>query len=349
MEWLTQISQTPCINSMEAAQQRQSELTKPPGSLGDLECVAMRLAGLQGHCFPTLDKVHISIFAADHGVAAEGVSAFPQEVTAQMVHNFLNGGAAISVLAAELGAQLDIIDVGMVMPLEREHPRLISARVGAGTANSAQSAAMSGQQLEAALTVGKEAAERAAQQQAQLFIGGDMGIANTTTATALYCYLLNLPPQALTGAGTGLDEASIQHKVQVVRRILERHLSQSQTPLDALQRMGGFELAALTGAYLRAAQLGIPILVDGFICTAAALLACRLQPTVTDWLFLSHQSAEAGHSMAVEAMQQKPLLDLGLRLGEGSGAAIAVPLLRQACALHNRMATFSEAAVATQL
>jgi len=165
----------------------------------------------------------------------------------------------------------------------------------------------------------------------------------------LYCYLLNLPPQALTGAGTGLDEASIQHKVQVVRRILERHLSQSQTPLDALQRMGGFELAALTGAYLRAAQLGIPILVDGFICTAAALLACRLQPTVTDWLFLSHQSAEAGHSMAVEAMQQKPLLDLGLRLGEGSGAAIAVPLLRQACALHNRMATFSEAAVATQL
>ncbi len=347
MQWIQQACSPIDHEASNAAQERQLQLTKPPGSLGKLEKLAIRLAGMQSTPLPSMERVHISVFAADHGLAAEGVSAFPQEVTVQMVQNFLNGGAAINVLARELQAQLEIIDVGIKTPLQ--HSQLISQRAGHGTANAAHTAAMTLEQLEQAMLTGKQALERAQQQQAHLFIGGEMGIGNTTPATALYCYLLNLPPEPLTGAGTGLDEAGIRHKTTVIQHILDRHLPHCTSPLEALRLMGGFELAALTGAYLRAAQLGVPAMVDGFICTAAALLASRLQPDVMDWLFLSHHSAEAGYTLAIAAFPEAPLLDLGLRLGEGSGAASAVPLLRLACALHQNMATFAEAAVATKL
>lgn len=344
MEWLTLPCQLPDTRAMDAALSRQSHLTKPPGALGALETVAVRLAGLQGRENPRVDKVCISIFAADHGIADEGVSAFPQAVTAQMVQNFLAGGAAISVLARELGATLEVVDVGVKTPLS--HPHLVSQRAGDGTANSTQTAAISPAQLHTALQAGADALERAQAAGADLFISGEMGIANTTAATALYCALLDAPIGDATGAGTGLDAAGIAHKATVIRRILNQHRQHFPDPLETLRCVGGFEIAALTGAYLRAAQLGVPVLVDGFISTAAALLALRYQPAVEPWLLLSHQSAEPGHAFALAEFTHPPLLDLGMRLGEGSGAAVAVPLLRLACALHNRMATFAEAAVA---
>ncbi|UJS24495.1 nicotinate-nucleotide--dimethylbenzimidazole phosphoribosyltransferase [Thiothrix winogradskyi] len=344
MDWLND----PCANVSERyrdlALQRQQQLTKPSGALGRLETLAVQLAALQGREAPRADNIHISIFAADHGVAEEGVSAFPQAVTGQMVHNFLNGGAAISVLARELGATLEIIDVGVKEPLN--HAGLISQRAGAGTANSVQAPAMTVDQLTIALQAGYAAAERAYAKQADLFIGGEMGIANTTAATALYCALLDVAPSVATGAGTGLDAAGIAHKAGVIQRMLDLHRNNLTSPLEALRCVGGFEIAALTGAYCRAAQLGIPIVVDGFISTAAALVAVQQQPDVRQWLLLSHASAEPGHVLATDFLGVQPLLDLQMRLGEGSGAALAVPLLRMACALHNNMATFAEAAVA---
>lgn len=346
MDWLNE----PCANATERyrelAWQRQHQLTKPSGALGRLETLAVTLAALQGREDPRADNVHISIFAADHGIVEEGVSAFPQAVTGQMVHNFLNGGAAISVLARELGATLEIIDVGVKDPLN--HANLLSQRAGAGTANSAQAPAMTRSQLNLALQAGYAAAERAYANQAHLFIGGEMGIGNTTAATALYCALLDVAPALATGAGTGLDAAGIAHKVTVIQRTLDVHRQHLNSPLEALRCVGGFEIAALTGAYCRAAQRGIPILVDGFISTAAALVAVTHRQEVRQWLLLSHASAEPGHVLATDFLRLTPLLDLSLRLGEGSGAAVAVPLLRMACALHNNMATFAEAAVAGQ-
>ena len=348
MEWLRHACQQPNLAIYAAAQQRQAQLTKPAGALGELETIAMRLASLQQRVVPHIQHIHISVFAADHGVADEGVSAFPQAVTQQMVQNFLNGGAAISVLARELGATLEVVDVGVKLADAQyfDHPQLISHRAGNGTANSAQTAAMSDAELAIALQAGYAAAERAKAQHADLFIGGEMGIANTTPATAIFCALLALPAQPVTGAGTGLNHDGIQHKIQVLERILALH--PEREALSVLRCMGGFEIAALTGAYLRAAQLGIPSLVDGFISTAAALVAVRLNPSCLDWLFFAHASAETGQAFALQALQQRPLLDLSLRLGEGSGAALAVPLLRMACALHKNMATFAEAAVANK-
>ena len=348
MKWWQQPCQGIDTEFVGRAHERQMQLTKPPGALGLLEDVAIRLAGLQRRDSPAANQVQISIFAGDHGVVAEGVSAFPQEVTAQMVHNFLHGGAAISVLARKLGATLEIVDTGILTPLPAQ-TGLVLQRAGAGTANAALTAAMSTEQLELALAAGQDAVVRAQAAGADLFIGGEMGIGNTTAATALYCALLGLQPAQVAGAGTGLDAAGIAHKVAVLERILDRHQACDNDAMAWLRCVGGFEIAALTGAYIHAAQQGLPILLDGFICTAAALVAVRLHPEVRDWLFLSHQSAEQGHHFAVEALQCKPLLNLGMRLGEGSGAAVAVNLLRSACCLHNEMATFAEAAVAGKL
>lgn len=347
MEWLNQLCATVDASFTQAALERQTQLTKPPSALGVLETIAIRLAGLQKRHDPQAQNVHISIFVADHGVAEEGVSAFPQSVTQQMLHNFLQGGAAISILADELGATLEIIDVGVTQAVD--HPNIIQQRVAAGTANCAVQAAMSTEQLAQALQVGFDAVERAYAAKADLFIGGEMGIANTTPSTALFCALLDFPPIELTGPGTGLTQAGIQYKIRVIQRILNLHRAALHQPLEALRCMGGFEIAALAGAYIRAAQRGLPTLVDGFISTAAALVATSIRPEVADWLFLTHTSAEPGHRLAITALKQRPILQLDMKLGEGSGAAVAVPLVRMACALHNRMATFTTAAVAGKL
>lgn len=343
MEWLNAPCKALDSQAATAALARQAQLTKPSGALGELENIVVRLAAQQRREHPSLDRIHITVFAADHGVAAEGVSAFPPAVTTQMVRNFLSGGAAISILAKELNATLEMVDVGINRPIS--HASLIKQRAGDGTDNSAKQAAMTEWQLRLALQAGFDAVERAHANQAELFIGGEIGIGNTTAATALYCSLLELPPEEVTGPGSGLDPVRMKHKAQVVQRILQLHCTVCHDPLEALRRMGGFEVAALTGAYIRAAQQGIPVLVDGFIATAAALVATTMQPNLRDWLFLSHTSAEPGHVYAIKELKLRPLLNLGMRLGEGSGAAVAVPLLRAACILHNRMATFAEAAI----
>ena len=328
----------------EEALARQQQLTKPAGSLGQLERVAVQLAGLQGRVKPKADALWIAIFAGDHGVVAEGVSAYPQEVTGQMLHNFVTGGAAISVLAQQLSAQLDVVDLGTVAPLDL--PGVRHLRIGAGTANFAQGPAMTQEQGLLALQAGRDSVLRAKAVGSELFVGGEMGIGNTAAASAVACSLLECPAQLLVGPGTGLNAAGIAHKTEVIERALKLHAEHAGDPLQSLFCLGGFEIAALAGAYLACAQEGIPVLVDGFICSVAALVAVRLNPSCRDWLLFGHRGAEPGHRHLLETLQAEPLLDLGLRLGEGSGAALAVPLVRLACQLHNGMATFAEAAVA---
>jgi len=346
--WLQSSAQRPDEASAETARLRQATLTKPPGALGRLEEIAVRLAGMQRARRPSIERVCVTVFAADHGVAAEGVSAFPQSVTAEMVRNFARGGGAINVLARALGATLEIVDVGTAIdpgPL----PGVVSRRIAPGTANFCRAPAMTEDQLVVALDAGRVAAERAHAASAQLFIGGEMGIANTTAASALACAVLGLVPDAVVGPGTGLDARGIAKKAQVVEAALSRHrplMGEPVAPLTALRCVGGFEIAALVGAFARCAQLGIPVLVDGFIASVAALYAARTTAGAANWYFYAHESAEPGHAHVLRALEARPLLSLAMRLGEGSGAAVAVPLLRLACALHNEMATFAEAGVA---
>ncbi|HEY0504069.1 MAG TPA: nicotinate-nucleotide--dimethylbenzimidazole phosphoribosyltransferase [Lysobacter sp.] len=341
--WWIQPCPLPDALAAADARARQLMLTKPPGSLGVLEDVAVQLAALQGSERPAVQRVWISVFAADHGVAAEGVSAFPQAVTGEMVRNFAGGGAAVSVLARALGATLDVVNLGTVND-PGDIDGVARAIVAPSTANFCGHAAMDHAQLQASLQAGADRVALALEAGADLFIGGEMGIANTTAATALACALLDAGPDALVGAGTGLDAAGIARKADVVARALQRHAGVRE-PLEQLRCLGGFEIAALAGAYIAAAQSRIPVLVDGFIATAAALCAVRINPGVREWLLFSHRSHERGHARLLEALQARPLVDLGLRLGEGSGAAVAVPLLQLACALHAGMATFAQAGV----
>ncbi|KRP55420.1 nicotinate-nucleotide--dimethylbenzimidazole phosphoribosyltransferase [Pseudomonas trivialis] len=333
------------VSAYEQALARQQQLTKPAGSLGQLEALAVQLAGLQGRVKPSVDRLWIAIFAGDHGVVAEGVSAFPQEVTGQMLHNFVSGGAAISVLARQLDAQLEVVDLGTVTPALKL-PGVRHLNLGAGTANFVKGPAMTAAQGRQALQAGRDSVLRALESGAQLFIGGEMGIGNTTAASALACALLDCPVKDLTGPGTGLNAQGVSQKVAVIERALALHAGQRGDALQTLFNLGGFEIVALVGAYLACAQEGVAVLVDGFICTVAALVATHLNPACREWLLFGHRGAEPGHRHVLQSLDTQPLLDLGLRLGEGSGAATAVPLLRLACALHGQMATFAEAAVA---
>jgi nicotinate-nucleotide--dimethylbenzimidazole phosphoribosyltransferase len=344
-QWWQQGCQALDMPARSMAQARQLELTKPAGSLGQLEQLAIDLAAMQGSQRPQVEQLWISIFAGDHGVVAEGVSAFPQAVTGQMLRNFVNGGAAISVLAKQLGATLEVIDLGAALPLEPLRG-VRHLHIGVGTANFVHGPAMTSAQLLMALEAGQASVQRAREAGSQLFIGGEMGIGNTTAATAMACLLLDCPAQELVGPGTGLDSAGVAHKAEVIEAALKLHRPAISEPIDIVQRLGGFEIAALSGAYLACAQQGIPALVDGYICSVAALLAVRLNADCRNWLLFAHTGAEPGHLRVLKALQAEPLLDLGLRLGEGSGAALAVPLLQLACSLHNDMATFAEAAVA---
>lgn len=343
MDWLTDPISAPDQHYLQLALNRQQQLTKPVGSLGKLEQLATQLAAMQATEKPCVDKIWISVFAADHGIAAAGVSAFPPEVTAEMVKNFVNGGAAISVLAKQYQANLEIVDVGVASSLNGLN--IIHQKVASGTANFLHQPAMSTAQLQLALQAGKEAVLRACENKSQLFIAGEMGIANTSSATAMACCLLNKNARQLTGAGTGLEASGIQHKARVIQQALDKHSEMLTTPLCILQHLGGFEIAALTAAYLAAAQQRLPILVDGFICSVAALIATRINPAITSWLIYAHRSQEQGHHYILQALEAVPLLNLNMRLGEASGAATAIPLLRTACALHTQMATFAQAEV----
>lgn len=345
LDWLHVPCLVPDAAAAGRAAARQAHLTKPPGSLGRLETLAVQLAAWQGCDRPTLAQVQVCVFAGDHGVVAQGVSAFPQAVTAQMLSNFVAGGAAVCVLARQLGARLEVVNLGTAVdpgPL----PDVIDARLGAMTADFTRAPAMTTAQFGAALAAGRDAVVRASSAGARLFIGGEMGIGNTTAAAALACALLGAAPQELAGPGTGLDTAGVRHKAAVIARGLSLHAAHCGDPLETLRRLGGFELAALTGAAIACAQTGLPFLVDGFIVSAAVLAACRIQPAVRDWLLFAHRSAEPGHARLLQALNAEPLLALDMRLGEASGALSALPLLRLACALHDEMATFCEAGIA---
>ncbi len=363
-DWWRQSAQPIDPAARAAALARQSQLTKPPGSLGRLEELAVTLAALRGRDRPSLARPWVSVFAGDHGVVEEGVSAYPQAVTQQMLLNFVSGGAAVAVLARETGASLEVVDAGTLAP--EPLAGVVWDKPARGTANLAREAAMRPAQLDHALATGRRAAERALTSGADLFIGGEMGIGNTTAAAALGCALLGLAGGELAGPGTGLDAQGVGHKAAVIDRALARHGLVPGAPSSPVAKgeggraggeeaaafayqtlacVGGFELAALAGAYIACAQAGMPALVDGFITTSAALAACRLNPSVADWLLFAHRSAEPGHARLLAALEARPLLALDLRLGEGSGALAALPLLRLACALHNGMATFAEAGV----
>lgn len=351
--WYHDPVQTLDQEALSAARAHQSILTKPAGSLGLLETLAEQYAAWQGKTYPSIEHIAVVIFAGDHGVCAQGVSAFPQAVTTQMIMNFLSGGAAISVLSRALPAVFSVVNMGTVTELPTDvaqHTQLTTVNIAPGTADFSQTAAMSDEQLQMALAAGRAQVQQLSA--TDIFIGAEMGIGNTTSASAIYAALLSLRAQDVVGPGTGIDQAGIIRKQTVVDAALARHKlrdnSLSHHPYEVLRCVGGFEIAALVASYIAAAQRGIPILVDGFICTAAALLAVAINPGVRAWLLFSHCSAEPAHKIALDYLQARPLLDLGLRLGEGSGAALAVPLIQSALLLHRQMATFSQAGVSDQ-
>jgi nicotinate-nucleotide--dimethylbenzimidazole phosphoribosyltransferase len=346
LNWLDKPIAVISEQAIQQANERQLQLTKPPGSLGKLEELAIKFSAIQKTQQPQINNVQISIFAADHGIANENVSAFPQVVTTEMIKNFSRGGAAISVLAKELNAKLEVIDLGTVVEAG-ELDGVISNRIATSTENFAQQAAMTEEQLGKALDAGAAAVQRAIESGANIFIGGDMGIANTTSATAMACAYLNKAPVDLAGPGTGLDDKGVLHKASVIEQALKKHQAASLNALDVLRFFGGFEIAALTGSYISAAQQGLPVVIDGFIATAAALAAVKIKPECDAWFIYAHQSHEPGHCLILEALNAEPLVNMNMRLGEASGAAVVVPLLRQACALHANMATFAEAGVST--
>lgn len=329
------------------AQAHLDDLTKPQGSLGRLEEMALRLFLIQGENPLKASPAAIFTCAGDHGVAKEGVSLYPQEVTRQMVLNFIAGGAGINVLARKAGAELVVVDAGTAGGTYPDHPGLVQAKIAPGTANMAKGPAMTLAECEKALLLGARLAGEAAARGVKVIGTGDMGIANTTPSTALFCAFLGLQPSAITGPGTGLDAGGVSRKVQVVAASIaaNREAVLSGDPLRVLAALGGFEIACIAGLILGGAANKMAVLVDGFISTAAATAAFKLAPEARGYCFFSHASAEPGHQAVMEALGEKPLLDLGLRLGEGTGAALALMLLSSAAAIFNEMATFSQAGV----
>ncbi|ALM54684.1 nicotinate-nucleotide--dimethylbenzimidazole phosphoribosyltransferase [Halomonas huangheensis] len=338
--------QPACAASRAAALARLDQLTKPRGSLGRLEWLAAELAGITAQPLPRVDAPAVLVFAADHGIAAEGVSAFPQEVSAQMVANFAAGGAAINVLAKQIDAYLEVVDVGVVTSCEGIEGVIID-RVRNGTGNIAVEDAMSLDEAREALMVGVRAVERARHQGCRSLILGEMGIANTSSSSALLAAWTGLSLQQVVGRGTGIDDQRLAHKCRVIEKALSRARTEAD-PLAVLAQLGGLEIAAMAGACLAAAAARLPVVVDGFIATVAALAATRLCPDASDYLIAGHRSDESGHGHALQALGVEPLLSLGLRLGEGSGAALAYPLLRSACAVLAEMATFDDAGVTAE-
>ncbi|MEM7152719.1 MAG: nicotinate-nucleotide--dimethylbenzimidazole phosphoribosyltransferase [Myxococcota bacterium] len=334
----------------EAARQRQSRLTKPPGSLGLLETVAVRLAAIQCREQPRIEHPRGLLFAADHGVTAHhAVSPYPRQVTAQMVANIAGGGSASAALATAADASLEIVDVGVDGPLPpwttTDGIDFVSARVRPGSRDFTAEPAMEPAEFDAALQVGLDAAARAHRAGATVVALGEMGIGNTTTATAVTCALTGRAVQDVVGPGTGADAQMQQTKAEVVTRALAQHEPARDEPLEILRTVGGLELAALAGATLGAAHHRIAVIADGFICTAAVAAAVRAHPNAAGYVFHGHRSAVPGHRVLLDGMEATPLLDLSLRLGEGTGALLAIPLLRAAAMTHGTMATFDAAGV----
>lgn len=345
MNWWLESVKQPNLDAKQQAEQHQLQLTKPTGALGDLEQIAITLASLQSNAHPQVNHPWITIFAGDHGVVEENISAYPQAVTRQMLQNFTTGGAAISVIAKYHQAHLQVIDCGTAGEAY-EYAGVERHCIRAGTANFAKQAAMNLDECRAALELGGKSVDTAKANGADIYIAGEMGIGNTCSASALSCLLLNDTAEQLTGVGTGIGADQLRHKIEVIEKAIELHHKHvTGDAFKTLCAVGGLEIAAITGAYIRCAQVGLPVIVDGFISSVAALCAVRMNPQVRDWMLFGHQSAEYGHRRILQELNADPILKMNLRLGEGSGAGAALALVKMACALHNQMATFAQAAV----
>jgi nicotinate-nucleotide--dimethylbenzimidazole phosphoribosyltransferase len=330
--------------AMTQARRRLDSLTKPPGSLGRLERLAVQLAGITASPRPRLAAREVVVMAADHGVVVEGVSAYPASVTAEMVRNFARGGAAINVLARQVRASVVVVDVGVAAELPASLP-IVHRKVAFGTANLASGPAMTVEQALAAIDVGLDLAGRDGDRAPDIVCLGEMGIGNTTAATSILAAVTGLPVAELTGRGTGIDDDTWRHKVAVIERALAVNRPDPADPLAVLAKVGGLEIAALVGLALGAAARRIPVLVDGFIATAAALVAAELCPAARGYMIAGHRSVEIGHRVALERLELEAIVALDLRLGEGTGAALALPILDAALAILDEMATFEEAGV----
>ncbi|WP_445365970.1 nicotinate-nucleotide--dimethylbenzimidazole phosphoribosyltransferase [Microbulbifer sp. ANSA001] len=339
LSWLYNPAPAPDQSARNAAIARQKQLIKPEGALGRLETIAVDFAGFQGKGQPQLERLSVRVFGADHGIAAQGTSQFPQAVTSVMLNIFCEGGAAINVLSREQNADFAAINLGCVVPTE--HPELIDEVIAPSTADFSQGKpAMTYGQLISAFNVGRRHST-----DSDCFIGGDMGIGNTTSAAAIFAALFDLKVPEITGRGTGIGDDILARKIALIESALEQHSAALDSPVSILQILGGFEIAALAGAFIACAQRGTPVLVDGFMATAAAAVAGAINPSVNPWFLFAHLSDELGHKLALECMGVSPMLNFNMRLGEGTGAVLAISIIRQALNLHNKMFTFSEAGV----
>ncbi|MDO8672793.1 MAG: nicotinate-nucleotide--dimethylbenzimidazole phosphoribosyltransferase [Dehalococcoidia bacterium] len=330
--------------AMAAARARQANLTKPPGSLGRLEEISVRIAGITGNPLPAAKRKAIIVMAGDHGIVQEGVSAYPQEVTPQMVFNFLRGGAAINVLARHVGARVVVVDVGVAAELE-PHPDLVRRKIASGTANFLKMPAMSREQAVQSLEIGIEVFEAELAKGLDIVATGDMGIGNTTASTAIAAVFTGEPVGLLTGRGTGIGDEQLAQKARVIEEAIAFHRPDREDALDVLAKVGGFEIGGLAGVILGAAANRIPVVIDGFISGAAALIAVGLCPAAADYLIPAHNSVEIGHLSVLRHLDLRPLLNLELRLGEGTGAALAMSLVEASLKILDEMATFAEAGV----
>jgi len=336
------------MGAMRRARARQDSLTKPQGSLGRLEELSIQVAGITGQTLPRIEDKVIVTMVGDHGVTAEGVSAYPSAVTAQMVYNFLRGGAAINVLASHGGARVVVVDIGVAQELEA-HSGLVSRKVALGTANMAQGPAMSREEAIRAVEVGIEVVEGELSRGVDIVGTGDMGIGNTTASSAVVATLTGAPVAQVTGRGTGIGDEQLAHKVDIIERALTVNRPDPHDPLDVLAKVGGFEIGGIAGVILGTAAHHIPVVLDGFISGAGAVIAAGLAPQARDYLIAAHQSVEVGHRLVLDWLGLDPLLDFNLRLGEGTGAALGMWLIEAAVRILTEMATFAEAGVSEAL
>jgi nicotinate-nucleotide--dimethylbenzimidazole phosphoribosyltransferase len=334
----------PDNTAAEQARARQNRLTKPAGSLGRLEDLSIQLASIQGTLHPDVSRKSVIVMAADHGVTREGVSAYPADVTRQMVMNFLQGGAAVNVLARQAGARISVVDMGVVCDFPKSLP-IINARIDHGTRNMAEGPAMTRLQAEQTILRGIEIAEREFSFGVDILATGEMGIGNTTPSSAMTAVFTGLPVEQVTGRGTGIDDRGLVAKVAVIEKAIRVNRPDRKDPLDVLAKVGGFEIGGLAGLIIGSAARRIPVVVDGFISSTAALLASEMLPEVRPYLIAAHCSVEIGHRAVLEKLGLEPLLDLRLRLGEGTGAVLAFHIIEASVRILNEMATFEDAGV----
>ncbi|MDD4984765.1 MAG: nicotinate-nucleotide--dimethylbenzimidazole phosphoribosyltransferase [Dehalococcoidales bacterium] len=334
----------PDKTAMAEAKARQNSLTKPAGSLGRLEDLSVQLAGIQGRLLPRIKEKAIIVMAADHGVVAEGVSAYPQEVTPQMVYNFLDGGAGVNVIARQMGVRLVIVDIGIAATL-KSAPRLLSRKIARGTRNMTAGPAMSDDEAKRAIETGIEVVRAELSKGLDIIGTGDMGIGNTTSSSAICAVMTGRPISEVTGRGTGITDKQLEHKIAVITRAIRANEPDPAKPIELLAKVGGLEIGGITGVILAAAAHRIPVVIDGFISGAAALIAAALAPAVKDFLIAAHVSAEPGHRLLLKHLGLRPLLDLGMRLGEGTGAALGISLAETSVRILAEMSTFADAGV----